>query len=314
MLTFRNAWNFEAGYDGGIPNCPPMAAPAYNDVTSGGRRFIPAVIRAILHQPTTGSPMAGQSAWTVQTTIRHHHPAAAGLAPTVRPFACASAAAWDNGTVNAGANWRIDGLSIQSGLTCPGPGTGTCGGLTLPATCGAACRWPGTVSCTVNPVPSGRHSHLHGDRRSRLHSPTGPVDCTGPPARLTNVTRIARASRPTSLRCRSSTSTTAMHRMSTAPPTMGLLLMRYLLGTRGTALTQVACWACRQVQCGADCPPIATYLTLFDVDGDGSTLAATDGLLVVRRLLGLSGRRLRGRERPVRTDTDITNAIDRLKP
>ena len=61
---------------------------------------------------------------------------------------------------------------------------------------------------------------------------------------------------------------------------------------------------------------IATYLTLFDVDGDGSTLAATDGLLVVRRLLGLSGPALTAGARApsVRTDTDITNAIDRLKP
>ncbi len=60
---------------------------------------------------------------------------------------------------------------------------------------------------------------------------------------------------------------------------------------------------------------IATYLTSFDVDGGGATRATTDGLLILRRLLGLSGPALTGGARNSnRSETDVANAIDALRP
>ena len=92
--------------------------------------------------------------------------------------------------------------------------------------------------------------------------------------------------------------------------------MRHLLGLRGSALTQGLLGTNARRNAAQIDTHITTYLTLFDVDGDGSTTAVTDGLLIVRRLLGLSGPALTAGARApsVRTDTDIANAIDRLKP
>lgn len=75
------------------------------------------------------------------------------------------------------------------------------------------------------------------------------------------------------------------------PATDALLITRYLLGYRGDALTTGAVGA-SPIRTNAE---IETYLgTLMqagklDVDGDGQSLAMTDGLLLVRAMLGLSG-------------------------
>ena len=71
--------------------------------------------------------------------------------------------------------------------------------------------------------------------------------------------------------------------------TDGVLLMRYLLGFRDAELTNGALGGAPT----RDATQIATYLgglgNQLDVDGDGQVYAFTDGLLIVRRLLGLSG-------------------------
>jgi uncharacterized delta-60 repeat protein len=75
------------------------------------------------------------------------------------------------------------------------------------------------------------------------------------------------------------------------PATDALLVTRYLLGYRGDALTTGAVGA-SPTRTNAE---IETYLgTLMqsgklDVDGDGQSLAMTDGLLLIRAMLGLSG-------------------------
>ncbi len=99
--------------------------------------------------------------------------------------------------------------------------------------------------------------------------------------------------------------------------TDGILLIRYLLGMRGTALTDGALGTNPQRNALQIEDYIGTNLAQFDVDADGSTKALTDGLLILRRLLGLSGPALtNGARNPVstRTDSDIANAIDVLKP
>ena len=95
----------------------------------------------------------------------------------------------------------------------------------------------------------------------------------------------------------------------------GTLLIRYLLGLRGTALTQGALDASALRDAAQIEVHLATYLMLFDVDGDGQVHALTDGLMILRRLLGLSGTALTaGAKNSARSDADIAAAIDALRP
>ncbi len=97
--------------------------------------------------------------------------------------------------------------------------------------------------------------------------------------------------------------------------TDGVLILRYLLGFRDAELTSGALGGSPT----RDAAQIATYLgglgTQLDVDGDGQVYALTDGLLILRRLLGLSGAALTtGAKLGVKTDADIAATIDALKP
>ena len=73
--------------------------------------------------------------------------------------------------------------------------------------------------------------------------------------------------------------------------TDGVLVLRYLLGVRGTALTTGAVGA----GAGRNATQIESHLTSLlqagSLDADGDTLArgTTDGLLILRALLGLNG-------------------------
>ena len=73
-------------------------------------------------------------------------------------------------------------------------------------------------------------------------------------------------------------------------PTDGLLIVRYLIGYRGNALTDGALGA-NPTRTGA---ALETYLASLnlDADGDGQAHAMTDGLLILRAMLGLSGNAL----------------------
>ena len=70
--------------------------------------------------------------------------------------------------------------------------------------------------------------------------------------------------------------------------TDGILVLRWMLGMTGTAATQGALGASPGRTVAAD---IATHLVAqrMDIDGDSSVDAATDGLLLLRALLGFSG-------------------------
>ena len=77
---------------------------------------------------------------------------------------------------------------------------------------------------------------------------------------------------------------------SYAAATDGVLIMRYLLGFRGSALSANAV-ALVGAERG-DATAIAAYLDAIlgslDIDGDSNVWAYTDGALIVRHLLGLS--------------------------
>ena len=100
-----------------------------------------------------------------------------------------------------------------------------------------------------------------------------------------------------------------------SPSTDGTLLLRYLLGLRGAALTAGALGTNARRNAGQIDTHIATYITVFDVDGDAQTRALTDGVMILRRMLGLSGSALTaGAKNSSRTDDAVRDAIDALKP
>ena len=102
------------------------------------------------------------------------------------------------------------------------------------------------------------------------------------------------------------------------PESDGLLIVRYLLGLRGNALTTGATGtgANRSTD-----PALPTYLLdilpYLDVDGNGKVDALTDGLIILRKLLGLSGTAITQGVIGVgatRTAAEIEAYIQTLKP
>ncbi len=98
----------------------------------------------------------------------------------------------------------------------------------------------------------------------------------------------------------------------------GVLIMRYLFGLRGTALTASATGtgATRTSD-----PALPTYLLdilpYLDVDGNGKVDALTDSLMIVRKLLGLTGTAITQGAMGVgatRTPAEVEAYIQTLKP
>ena len=108
------------------------------------------------------------------------------------------------------------------------------------------------------------------------------------------------------------------------PATDGLLLTRYLLGLRGAALIANARGTGGTLRDAAAIEAhIANNFLRFDVDGDGQALPLSDGLMIVRRLLNptppasdaaAAAAITAGAKRTARSDAEIVNAIDALRP
>jgi len=98
--------------------------------------------------------------------------------------------------------------------------------------------------------------------------------------------------------------------------TDGVLLIRYLLGYRGINLTNGAISGSARRDATQIAAHIAANLTRFDVDGDGQTRATTDGVMILRRLLGITNAAAitQGVKNSIRSDADVVLAIDALKP
>ena len=96
----------------------------------------------------------------------------------------------------------------------------------------------------------------------------------------------------------------------------GVLLIRYLLGYRDAALITGAISPSARRNATQIAAHIAANLTRFDVDGDGSTLATTDGVMILRRLLGITDPAAitQGVKNSTRSNADVVLAIDALKP
>lgn len=106
--------------------------------------------------------------------------------------------------------------------------------------------------------------------------------------------------------------------------TDGVLLMRYLLGFRGEALIANARGSGANLRDSAAIEQhIQSALAAFDVDGDGQTRALTDGVMILRRLFfatvptsdaAAMSAITAGAKRGSRTDVEVVQAIDALKP
>ena len=96
----------------------------------------------------------------------------------------------------------------------------------------------------------------------------------------------------------------------------GVLLMRYLLGYRDAALVTGAASPSARRNATQIAAHIAANLARFDVDGDGKSLATTDGVMILRRLLGITNPAAitQGVKASTRSDVDVVLAIDALKP
>lgn len=93
------------------------------------------------------------------------------------------------------------------------------------------------------------------------------------------------------------------------------LLIRFLSGARGTALTDGALGSGATRDATAIEQHLTSNIALLDVDQDGTVRATTDGVMILRRLLGLRGSAITaGVKNSSRSDFEIQTAIDALMP
>ena len=152
----------------------------------------------------------------------------------------------------------------------------------------------GAITCTPNPVPQSGSSTCTTVAAPGFTFTAFSGDCSGLACVFSNVTSgksvTASFAFTASLNVDLSGAATKYHAL-----TDGLLIVRYMQGLRGSALVNGVNVA------GSGRPDendIAAYLVtiapLLDIDGNGVMDAATDGLLVIRYMLGLRGSALTG--------------------
>ena len=94
--------------------------------------------------------------------------------------------------------------------------------------------------------------------------------------------------------------------------TDGVMVMRFLLGYQGNAITNIANPGRTQAQILTH---LVSILPLLDVDGDGNASASSDGLLILRYMLNLRGSALlAGASIGPATAAQVETAIGRLMP
>lgn len=113
-VTFRNNYNLESTFDGGVLEIK-IGAGAFADILTAGGSFVSGGYNGTISS-SFSNPLAGRSAWTGSsagyiTTTVNLPAAAAGQSIQLR---------WVCGTDTsvAGTGWRIDTVSIADGLTC----------------------------------------------------------------------------------------------------------------------------------------------------------------------------------------------------
>lgn len=155
------------------------------------------------------------------------------------------------------------------------PGVSFCAGAGVTGvTCGNSDNF-GLFSCSV---PYGFSGRVYPRLANTIFTP--PLTLTGVSANLSNQIVTGRQPATCDLDADANLSVKAM--------TDGILALRWMLGMTGNAATQGAIGSAPGRTVAAN---IATHLSAqrLDIDGDSSVDAETDGVLLLRALLGLSG-------------------------
>ncbi|MET0624294.1 MAG: HYR domain-containing protein [Pyrinomonadaceae bacterium] len=163
-LTFRNSYNTEQGFDGGVLEISVNGGP-FQDIVAAGGSFLEGGYSGVI-DPTTDSVLAGRAAWTGNsggfiTTTVNLPPAAYGQNAQLR-----WRTAYDTGTHPAGGGLRIDTLSLYTAtyICCEGACALTCPSdievNNDPGTCGAVVNYPmptytGNCGTVTTSHPSG---------------------------------------------------------------------------------------------------------------------------------------------------------------
>ena len=138
QLSFRNSYDLESSYDGGVLEIS-INGGAFTDILAAGGSFVSGGYSGTLGN-TTGNPIGGRSAWTGNSggylTSVINLPAAASGQPIQLKWRCGT----DTGTGYTG--WHLDGIAVAAQSCCnnsPVPipvfsATPQLGGAPLPVT------------------------------------------------------------------------------------------------------------------------------------------------------------------------------------
>ena len=241
------------------------------------------------------------------------------IAMTVAPGAAtlnnAVNVATSTGESNTGNNSATDLTTIVAGtagslaVTKAGSGTGGVASLDAGINCGATCTasYVNTSNLVLTATPAGGSVFT-----GWLGACSGLGSCAVTISGATKV-KATFALAPLTTRILDIDAN-----LQYLPESDGVIILRYLFGLTGSALTTGALGA-SATRTGE--PQMTTYLIdilpMLDVDGNGRVDASSDGLMIVRKLLGLSGT---GITQGVlgtgakRTPTEIDAYIQTLKP
>ncbi len=209
--------------------------------------------------------------------------AGAAASPQVNSISVTTAAPESN----TGNNTATDSTTIVSGVpglltvTKAGSGSGTVSSLDSGINCGGTCSQPYVLGSTIQltATPAGAAVFT-----GWLGACTGAASCTVPITGTHAVKATFAASSPGARILDIDANT------QYGAATDGILIVRYLFGWTVPALTADALGA-GAVRTGA--PALPTYLLdvlpYLDVDGNGRAEPLTDGVMIVRKMLGLTG-------------------------
>ena len=237
--------------------------------------------------------------------------AAAASSPQINSVSVTTAATESNAVNNLGTDSTTIVTGTMGSLTVSknGSGAGTVASLDGGIACGATCTFAyvngSNILLTATPAVGSVFTGWLGPC-------TGTASCEVPVngAATVNAT-FALASIGTRILDVDANS-------AYLPESDGLLIMRYLLGLRGSALTTGATGTGASRTSDPQLPAyLLDILPYLDVDGNGKVDALTDGLMIMRKLLGLTGTAITQGAMGVgatRTPADIEAYIQTLKP
>ncbi len=238
---------------------------------------------------------------------------AAATSPQVNAVSVSTAATESNALNNLGTDSTIIVAGTQGSLTVTKLGSASSSGTVTSQDGGINCG----ATCTA--------TYVNGSNLLLTATPgTGSVftgwlgPCTGTGACSVAINGAATVSATFALASIGTRILDIDANSAYLPESDGVLILRYLLGMRGSALTSGALGSGPN---RTGDPQLSAYLLdilpLLDVDGNGAVDALTDGLMIVRKLMGLTGAAITSNAigtGATRTTAEIEAYIQTLKP